>query len=172
MSSVVITAVLAVIREAGALLLVGSMFLVLAVLMPAVERVRSPRQRMALRRGIYGRMFAWAWIGLLLLWSTGIAELALDQAPLPGHVVLMAALSLLFLLVFLIAQFGLHFRALMVLDDGNSEHARYLLHRLRPILILALIIAVVVTVLDVSGPVLVPSDFVDRLRGTELEPPG
>jgi hypothetical protein len=82
---------------------------------------------------------------------------------LPAHLVLMGVLSLLFMLVFLFAQFGLHVKALVVLEDGNSEHARYLLHRLRPILMLALILAIAVAVLDVSGPGLVPDDLLERL---------
>ena len=32
----------------------------------------------------------------------------------------------------------------VVLEDGNSERARYLVHRLRPILMLALILAIAV----------------------------
>lgn len=164
MSSAGLPAIVAVAHELGSLILIGSMFLVLAVLMPAIERVRSPRQRLRLRRGVYGRMFLWAWIGLLLLWGTGVAELMLHaDGDLPAHLVLMGVLSLLFMLVFLFAQFGLHVKALVVLEDGNSEHARYLLHRLRPILMLALILAIAVAVLDVSGPGLVPDDLLERL---------
>jgi len=163
MSSPLLPAAVAVAHEIGSLLLVGSMFLVLAVLMPAIERVRSPRQRLWLRRGVYGRMFVWAWIGLLLLWSTGIAELVLYKgAMLPAHVLVMAVLSLLFTVVFLFAQFGLHIKALLVLEDGNSERARYLVHRLRPVLTLALVIAVAVAMLDVAGSAMMPADLLER----------
>jgi heme/copper-type cytochrome/quinol oxidase subunit 4 len=99
-----------------------------------------------------------------MLWGAGIGELFLaGEAGLPAHSVLVALLSVLFMALFLIAQFGLHLKALLVLENGNSEHARYLIYRLRPVLFAAFIIAVVVAMLHVSGAALVPADLLEDL---------
>jgi hypothetical protein len=54
-----------------------------------------------------------------------------------------------------------------VLENGNSEHARYLIYKLRPLLFAAFVIAVVVAVLHVSGPAFVPADLLGRLLGPD-----
>lgn len=164
MPTAAIPGTVAVIHELGSLILIGSLFLMLVVLLPAIERIRSPRQRLQLRCRLYGRLFLWSWVGLLMLWGAGIGELFLaGEAGLPAHSVLVALLSVLFMALFLIAQFGLHLKALLVLENGNSEHARYLIYRLRPVLFAAFIIAVVVAVLHVSGAALVPADLLEDL---------
>ena len=168
MPTTAVSGTVAVIHELGSLILIGSLFLVLVVLLPAVERIRSPRQRLQLRCRLYGRLFLWSWVGLLMLWGAGIGELLLaGEAGMPAHSVLVALLSLLFMALFLIAQFGLHLKALLVLENGNSEHARYLIYRLRPFLFTALLIAIVVAVLHVSGPALVPADLMDGVLGRD-----
>jgi uncharacterized membrane protein len=154
----------AVLHELAAVVLIGAMFAVLVVLMPAVDRLRSPRDRLLLRRRLFRRMFAWAWLGLLMMWLTGFAELILvDEVGPHAHLVLMALLSLVLTLTLVLAQFGLLFQVTIAMEDRNSERARWLLNRLRQVLIGAFVLALTITVLDVAGAILIPEDFFQLL---------
>lgn len=143
-------------HEIATLILVGSLFFILFVQLPAIASVRSPRARLRLRRASFQRLFGWGWLGLLLLWLTGAYDLLanLDDG-LPTHVRIMAALSAAFTLLFLIAQFGLFHEATAAVEDRNSERASWLYRRLRVVVGIAFVLALAVMVLDVAGPAVV-----------------
>jgi uncharacterized membrane protein len=145
----------AVIHEIATLILVGSLFFILFVQLPAISRVKSPRARLRLRRASFKSLFRWGWVGLLLLWLTGGYELLATSPDASAlHVRLMAVLSAVFTLLFLLAQFGVLHDAIVALEDGNSERASWLYRRLQTLLAVAFALAVVVMLLDVAGPAL------------------
>ena len=145
-----------VVHEIGTLMLVGGLFFLLFVQLPAIRRVKSSRERIYLRQAGFGRLFIWCWLGLLLLWGTAVYDLYATDQPLPPHVALMALLSAVFTLLFLLAQFGIYMQVIISLEDGNAGRASWLQRRLRALLILAFVLALVVMVLDVSGAGLMP----------------
>jgi len=143
-------------HEIARLILVGSLFFMLFVQLPAIASVKSPRVRLRLRRASFKRLFLWGWLGLVLLWLTGAYELLTTvNDGLLLHVRIMALLSAVFTLLFLIAQFGLADEATAALEDGNSERASWLYRRLRFVVSVAFVLALAVVLLDVAGPVLV-----------------
>lgn len=166
MSVITVQVGIAILHQLGLLVLLGSLFFVLTAMLPSIAEVRSPRTRLALRQGMYRRLFRWGWLGLLLLWVTSLAHLIVgEHAGWPGYMVLTGLLSALFMLLYLFAQFALQFQAEVALEEGNSERAAWLLHWLRRVLGIALVVAVLVTVLDVAGPVLVPDNLFGLLAG-------
>jgi len=143
----------AVLHEIATLILVGSLFFILFVQLPAIASVKSPRARLRLRRASFKRLFRWGWLGLLLLWSTGGYELLATSSDVAAtHLLVMAVLSAVFTLLFLLAQFGVLHEAIVALEDGNSERASWLYRRLQTLLAVAFVLAVFVLLLDVAGP--------------------
>ena len=116
-------------HEIATLILVGSLFFILFVQLPAIASVRSPRARLRLRRASFQRLFGWGWLGLLLLWLTGAYDL--------------------------IANLGLFHEATAAVEDRNSERASWLYRRLRVVVGIAFVLALAVMVLDVAGPAVV-----------------
>jgi uncharacterized membrane protein len=151
-----------VVHEIATLILVGGLYFILFVQLPAIASVKSPRVRLRLRRASFRWLFRWGWLGLVLLWLTGAYDLLTNaDGGFPAHVRIMAGLSAAFTLLFLIAQFGLFNEATAAMEDGNSERASWLYRRLRFVVGLASVLALVVVLLDVTGPALIPLEGLD-----------
>ena len=144
----------AVAHEIGILMLVGGLFFALFTQMPAIARIRSSRQRALLRQEAFQQVFLWGWLGLLLLWTTAAYRLFAAVEPLPAYVTAMGLLSAAFTLLFLIAQFGLYMQVVYALEEGGSGRASWLGRRLRAVLSVAFVLALTITLLDVTGPAL------------------
>ena len=113
------------------------------------------RVRLRLRRAAFKWLFRWGWLGLVLLWLTGAYELLANvDGELSMHVRIMGVLSAVFTLLFLIAQFGLANEATAAIEDGNSERASWLYRWLRFVVGVAFVLALVIVLLDVTGPAL------------------
>jgi uncharacterized membrane protein len=140
------------IREVANVMLLGSLFFMLFVQLPAISEMQSPRARMAMRKTSFGRMFLWCWIGLTLLWATAISEFVIFDGRLPTHTGLAVAVGALFTLFFIIAQFGVYMQALFALEDGNSERAASLNRLLARMLGLEFLLALTVLLLHQLGP--------------------
>lgn len=145
-------------REVANLLLLGGLFFVLFVQLPAIARLKSARMRLVLRKASFGRMFLWGWLGLAVLWLTALYDLLQLDAPLPAYSGAALALAALFTLLFLIAQFGLYMQSVIALEEGNAERAAWLNHQLRWVLHLAFLLALSILLLHQLGPVLVPPE--------------
>jgi hypothetical protein len=60
-------------------MVLGGLFFLLFVQLSAIQRIRSPWSRLAPRKASFGRVFAWGWGGLLVLWlSAGYEMLSLE----------------------------------------------------------------------------------------------
>ena len=149
-------------HEIATLILVGGLFFMLFVQLPAIASVKSPRERLRLRRAAFEWLFRWGWLGLVLLWLTGAYELLTNvNDGLPTHVRIMAVLSAVFTLLFLIAQFGLFNEATAAIEDGNAERASRLYRRLHFVVRIAFALALAVVLLDVTGPAMISLDALD-----------
>jgi uncharacterized membrane protein len=158
MSPNLVHAAVVAIREVANLILLGGLFFLLFVQLPAIRRLRSARARLALRKSSFGRMFLWGWLGLGVLWVTAGYDLIAADGKLPAYAGIAAALAALFTLVFLIAQFGLYMQAVIALEDGNAERAAWLNHWLSRVLGLAFLLALSVLLLHQLGPALIPPE--------------
>lgn len=151
-----------VIHEIATLILVGGLYFMLFVQLPAIAGVRSPRTRLRLRHASFIGLFRWGWLGLILLWLTAGYELHAAAGGVPAmHLKIMAALSAMFTVLFLLAQFGVFGKAVVALEVGNSERASRHYRRLRALVAVAFVLAVLVMLLDVAGPALIPADGFD-----------
>ncbi len=139
-------------REIANLVLLGGLFFLLFVQLPAIRRMRSPRVRLALRKASFGRIFAWGWVGLLLLWSTAGYELLSMQTKLPVHTGIAVLLAMVFTLLFLLGQFGLYMQAVIALEDGNTERASWLHRMLGKLLVVAFVLALCSLMFQQLGP--------------------
>lgn len=146
------------IRELANLILLGGLFFLLYVQLPAIRRIKSARLRLALRKASFGRMFLWGWVGLAVLWITAGYDLIASDGSLPVHAGIATALAALFTLIFLLAQFGLYMQAVIALEDGNSERAAWLNHWLSRVLRVAFLLALLVLLLHQLGPALIPAE--------------
>jgi uncharacterized membrane protein len=153
-----IHAAVVAVREVANLVLLGGLFFMLFVQLPAISRVRSPRVRLGLRKASFGRLFFWGWLGLGVLWLTALYDVVTLDGKLPAYSGIAAGLAALFTLIFLIAQFGLYVQSIVALEQGNAERAAWLNHQLRRVLGLALVLALSVLLLHQLGPALTPPD--------------
>lgn len=155
MSPNLLHAAVVAVREVANLLLLGGLFFMLFVQLPAISAVRSARMRLALRKTSFGRLFLWGWVGLGVLWLTALYDLLTVDGKLPVYSGIAAGLALLFTLVFLLAQFGLYMQSIIALEEGNAERAAWLNHQLRWVLRLAFLLALSVLLLHQLGPALI-----------------
>ena len=151
-----IHAAVVAVRELANLVLLGGLFFLLFVQLPAISRLRSARARLALRKASFGRLFLWGWLGLAVLWLTALDDVVTAEGGLPAYSGAATALAALFTLIFLIAQFGLYMQSIIALEAGNAERAAWLNHQLRWVLGLAFLIALTVLLLHQLGPALPP----------------
>jgi len=150
----IIVAVLA--HNLGSIILIGSLLFIQIAYLPAVSDVRSATAHMHLRLDGVALCLRWLWLGVLLIYGSGLwAVLALlDQSPWPVHVVWMTALSVLLLILLVIAQLGLLRPARLAMQRKRIRNARQLYGRLRAPLLAALVVDAAM-LLGVSGAVLV-----------------
>jgi uncharacterized membrane protein len=158
MSTNLIHAGVVAIRELANLILLGGLFFLLYVQLPAIRRIKSARLRLALRKASFGRMFLWGWLGLAVLWVTAGYDLIAADGGLPLHASIASVLAAIFTFVFLVAQFGLYMQAVIALEDGNSERAAWLNHWLSRVLRFAFVLALLVLLLHQLGPALIPAE--------------
>jgi uncharacterized membrane protein len=156
MSANLIHAAVVAARELANLLLLGGLFFLLFVQLPAISRVPSARNRLALRKASFGSLFLWGWLGIAVLWITAVYDLVMAEGKLPVYSGVAVLLAALFTLVFLIAQFGLYVQSIIALEDGNAERAAWLNHQLRWVLKFAFLLALSVLLLHQIGPALPP----------------
>jgi len=153
-----IHAAVVAVREVANLVLLGGLFFMLFVQLPAIGRIRSPRLRLALRKSSFGQLFLWGWLGLAVLWSAAFYDVVTLNGKLPYYSSMAAALAAVFTLVFLFAQFGLYTQSVIALEDGNAERAAWLNHWLRRVLGFAFVVALAVPLLHQLGPALIPPE--------------
>ncbi|WP_295883722.1 hypothetical protein [uncultured Thiohalocapsa sp.] len=151
-------AAVAAAREVANLILLGGLFFLLYVQLPAIARLRSARARLALRKASFGRVFLWGWLGLGVLWLTAVYDLLRADGQLPAYSGAAAALAAVFTFIFLIAQFGLYTQSIIALEEGNAERAAWLNHHLRWVLRVAFLLALSVLLLQQVGPALIPPE--------------
>jgi uncharacterized membrane protein len=157
MTANLIQAAIVALRELANLLLLGGLFFLLFVQLPAINRVRSPRLRLALRKASFGRLFLWGWIGIVVLWLTAGYEWVRGGGKLPVYNEAAAAVAAFFTLVFLLAQFGIYTQSIIALEDGNAERAAWLNRQLRFVLGFAFLLALTVLLLHQLGPAVMPA---------------
>jgi uncharacterized membrane protein len=149
-----------VVHEVATLILLGGLFFMLFVQLPAIARLRSPRQRLRVRRASFRRLFRWSWVGLSALWLTGLYELAARESTVPAAQLLATGgFYAAFTGLMLLAQFAVFGQIVVALEEGNAERASWLYRRLRTLLAAAFAIALLLLLLDVAGEAL-PAFFV------------
>ncbi|NBC12350.1 MAG: hypothetical protein GVY09_03215 [Gammaproteobacteria bacterium] len=158
MTANLLYAAVVAVREVANVVLLGSLFFLLFVQLPAIARLKSARARLALRKASFGRLFLWGWLGLGVLWLTALYDLLRVDGPLPLHSSAAAALAAVFTLIFIIAQFGIYLQSIIALEEGNSERAAWLNHQLHWVLRFAFLLALAVLMLHQLGPVLIPPE--------------
>jgi uncharacterized membrane protein len=146
-------------REVANVILLGGLFFLLFVQLPAISRMRSARTRLKLRTASFGRLFLWGWLGLGVFWLTAAYDLVVAGGEAPAYSGIAVALAALFTLLFLFAQFGLYVQSIIALEDGNAERAAWLNHQLRWVLGLALLLAVAALLLHQLAPALPAEGF-------------
>ncbi len=150
-----IHAAVVAVREVASLVLLGGLFFMLFVQLPAISRIRSARLRLDLRKASFARLFLWGWLGIGVLWTTALYEVFTLDGKLPSYSGMAAALALVFTIVFLFAQFGLYMQSVIALEDGNAGRAAWLNHWLRLVLRVAFALALSVLLLHQLGPALI-----------------
>ena len=141
----------------GSIILVGSFLFLYLAYLPAVADVRTPVARMRLRLDGIALCFRWSWLGVLLVYSSGIwaAFVLLNPRAMPLHVIWMTVLSGLLLVLLAVADLGLLRLARGAMKRNEVRAARQLYGWLYGLALAVLLVAVCALLLGVSGAVLV-----------------
>ena len=84
---------------------VGGMFIAYLAVRPAAVEALEPPQRLKLWAGIFARFFRWVWLAVILILGTGFSMMGRMQ-PVPGYVLVMAAVGVLMSAIFMHVYFA------------------------------------------------------------------
>jgi len=153
MSGVTSEAIVHALHQIGVLIWIGSLFFVRLVLLPATGTAKDPMVRMRLRLRAYRRMFHWGWLGMLLVWGSGVWGLkVIGLSALPIHVQAMAALAAVMVLLHLVGYFAFFLNMEVAVEEERLVHAAKNNYWMRKLLWLILILGLAAAFLGASGP--------------------
>lgn len=136
----------------GSIILVGSLLFVEIAYLPPVADVRNSNTRMKLRLEVLGLALRWAWLGVLLIYSSGLWGISgTNLSTLPPYVAWMTGLSVPLLLLLLVGQLVLlpEARHALGVKQIKAAHRWYLW--LRALMLAALVLALGTLLLGASG---------------------
>ena len=152
MSGVTPEAIVHALHQIGVLIWVGSLFFVRLILLPATGTAKAPMARMRLRLGVYKQMFRWGWLGVLLVWGSGIWGLkALELAALPIHVQVMVGIAAVMVLLHLIGYFAFFLNMDIAVEEARLIRAAKNNYWMRKLLWLYLGLGLSAAILGASG---------------------
>lgn len=140
------------VHQIGVLIWIGSLFFVRLVLLPATGTAKSPMIRMRLRLDAYRHMFRWGWVGLVLVWGSGLWGLKiLDLAALPLHVQIMVAMAAAMVLLHLLGYFAFFLNMDIAVDEERLIRAAKNNFWMRKLLWVNLVLGLGAAFLGASG---------------------
>jgi uncharacterized membrane protein len=124
MSGVPLDAIATAAHQVGVLIWVGGLFFTRLVWLPATATLKAPMERMRLRFEAYKRLFLSGWVGMLLVWGSGLWRAgSLEVATLPIHVQVMAGAALAMVLLYLIAFLALYLNLGVAIEEDRLIRA-------------------------------------------------
>lgn len=139
----------------GSIILVGSLLFAQTVYLPSVAEVSNASTRMQLRLEALRLSLHGAWLGVLLVYGSGLWGISsADLFKLPAHVAWMTGLSVPLLLLLMVGQLVLlpEARHAMDINQVKAAHRWYLW--LRALLLVTLLLALATLLLGASGAAL------------------
>lgn len=139
-------------HQLGAIVWVGGMFFAHMALRPAAVELLMPPQRLSFLLRVFDRFFAWVWVAILLLWSSGLwIFLGFYDGKAGVHVHFMMGLAALMTTLFLFIWFVPYRRMKVSVAAEDWSGAAVQLAVIRGIILVNLLLGLVTAVSGVSG---------------------
>jgi uncharacterized membrane protein len=152
MSGVSPEAIVHAVHQIGAIVWIGSLFFVRLVLLPSTGALKRPMSRMRVRLQAYKRLFRWGWVGLLIVWGSGLWSLKImEPAMLPTHVLMMAGMAAAMVLLHLVGFFAFYLNMAAAVEEDRLIRAAKNNYWMRKLIWINLLLGLAATVLGASG---------------------
>lgn len=143
------------IHQIGVLIWLGSLFFVRLVVLPATKSEKDPLIRMRFRIEAYRHMFRSGWVGLLLVWGSGLWRLGIpnpSQLPLQVQVRVMGGAAVSMVVLQLFGYLRLFLNMELAVDEERLVWAAMNNFWMRKLIWLSLALGLAATIAGASRP--------------------